>query len=97
MAELMLEPLAFEPARVYQKALFEVGIPASAFITKDIQAVYLGLKQRGVDFYGGPQQYGIKASITFKILVGTLLIWFKPEVLKINLLLFLFRFCEFCI
>lgn len=29
-AELVLEPLGFPPARVYQKALFEAGVPATA-------------------------------------------------------------------
>ena len=31
--ELVLEPLGFEPARVYQQALFDAGIPATAFIS----------------------------------------------------------------
>jgi catechol 2,3-dioxygenase-like lactoylglutathione lyase family enzyme len=36
--ELVLEPMAFPPSRVYQKALFDAGIPATAFITKDVHA-----------------------------------------------------------
>jgi hypothetical protein len=39
-AELALEPMGFPPARIYQKALFDAGIPATAFITYDIQAEY---------------------------------------------------------
>ena len=35
--ELLLEPMAFPPAREYQKALFDAGIPATAFVTSDIQ------------------------------------------------------------
>jgi catechol 2,3-dioxygenase-like lactoylglutathione lyase family enzyme len=38
--ELVLEPMGFPPARDYQKALFEAGIPATAFFTSDIQAEY---------------------------------------------------------
>jgi len=34
--EPVLEPLGFPPARAYQQALLEAGIPATAFITKDI-------------------------------------------------------------
>ncbi len=36
--EVVLEPMAFAPARVYQKALYEAGIPATAFMTDDIAA-----------------------------------------------------------
>ena len=31
--ELALEPTGFEPAKVYQKALFDAGVPATAFLT----------------------------------------------------------------
>jgi catechol 2,3-dioxygenase-like lactoylglutathione lyase family enzyme len=34
--ELVLEPIGFPPARTYQKALFEAGIPATAFITTSL-------------------------------------------------------------
>ena len=40
-AEVVLEPMAFPPARTWQKALFEAGIPATAFITNDIDAELL--------------------------------------------------------
>ena len=36
--DLVLEPMAFPPAKIFQKALFEAGIPATAFITSDIVA-----------------------------------------------------------
>ena len=32
--ELLLEPMGFPPAREYQKALFDAGIPATAFVTQ---------------------------------------------------------------
>jgi catechol 2,3-dioxygenase-like lactoylglutathione lyase family enzyme len=38
--ELLLEPIGFLPAQTYQKALFNAGIPATAFITNDIQSEY---------------------------------------------------------
>jgi len=36
--ESVLEPMAFPPAQVFQKALFAAGIPATGFITNDIQS-----------------------------------------------------------
>src|SRR5207342_2485830 len=56
--ELLLEPLAFPPARVYQKALFDAGIPATAFMSGDIIAEFQRLKARGVRFRGEPQMMG---------------------------------------
>jgi catechol 2,3-dioxygenase-like lactoylglutathione lyase family enzyme len=38
--ELVLEPIGFPPAWAYQKALFDAGIPAMAFLTNDINAEY---------------------------------------------------------
>ena len=32
--ELVLDPMAFPPAQVYQQALCEAGIPATALITQ---------------------------------------------------------------
>src|SRR5262245_49127045 len=50
--ELVLEPMGFPPARVYQKALFDAGIPATAFISRDIKAEAQRLKALGVRFRG---------------------------------------------
>lgn len=57
-AELVLEPMAFEPAQVYQNALFEAGIPLTAFQVDDVDAEYERLKGRGVDFSSAPTQMG---------------------------------------
>ncbi|QDK80705.1 VOC family protein [Spirosoma sp. KCTC 42546] len=48
--ELLLEPMAFEPARVYQKALFDAGIPLTAFNVDDVQLDYERLIKLGVVF-----------------------------------------------
>ena len=77
--ELVLEPLAFEPARIYQKALFDAGIPASAFITKDIQSEYMALKQRGVVFHGETQKNGPITSVTFEDTCGNLINLVQPN------------------
>src|SRR5215471_4347602 len=56
--ELVLEPMAFPPAQTFQKALFDAGIPATAFFTTDIQAEYARLKAKGVQFRGEPKNMG---------------------------------------
>jgi len=48
--ELVLEPMNFPPAKVYQKALFDAGVPATAFFTSDIHSEYARLKTKGVVF-----------------------------------------------
>ncbi|TXR53888.1 VOC family protein [Reinekea thalattae] len=50
--ELLLEPMAFEPARVYQQALFDVGIPITMFASDDLAAEVALLRERGVEFKG---------------------------------------------
>jgi catechol 2,3-dioxygenase-like lactoylglutathione lyase family enzyme len=56
--ELVLEPMGFTPALTYQKALFDAGIPATAFLTNDIQVESARLKERGVKFRGEPKKHG---------------------------------------
>jgi catechol 2,3-dioxygenase-like lactoylglutathione lyase family enzyme len=56
--ELLLEPMAFEPARTYQKALFDAGIPIAAFGVDDCQAEYDRLRARGVVFRTAPTAMG---------------------------------------
>ena len=56
--ELVLEPMGFEPARVFQKALFEAGIPATAFKVDDVQQEYERLKGLGVVFKMPPTSMG---------------------------------------
>ena len=56
--ELVLEPLGFEPAKVYQKELFAAGIPATAFQVDDIQKEYDRLLGLGVKFSMPPTQMG---------------------------------------
>jgi catechol 2,3-dioxygenase-like lactoylglutathione lyase family enzyme len=56
--ELLLEPMAFEPARVFQKALFDAGIPFTMFQVEDIQAEYQRLQGLGVVFKMPPTPMG---------------------------------------
>jgi len=72
-AELVLEPLRFQPASVYQKALFDAGIPATALISLDIEKDYKELKARGVVFRGEPQSAGIIMTALFEDTCGNLI------------------------
>ena len=56
--ELVLEPIAFAPAKVYQKELFEAGIPLLAFNVDDIEKEYQRLTDLGVSFSMKPTQMG---------------------------------------
>jgi len=56
--ELLLEPMAFPPAKVYQKQLHDAGIPWTAFAVDDIQKEYERLVALGVVFKAKPQKMG---------------------------------------
>jgi predicted enzyme related to lactoylglutathione lyase len=56
--EVVLEPVAFPPARVYQKALYDAGIPWTAFQVDDIRREYERLLGLGVKFSMPPTQMG---------------------------------------
>jgi len=56
--ELVLEPMGFEPAKVYQKALFDAGIPWTAFFVEDVQKEYERLIALGVKFSMKPTPMG---------------------------------------
>jgi catechol 2,3-dioxygenase-like lactoylglutathione lyase family enzyme len=49
-AELLLEPNDNPAARAYQKAIFEQGIAATAFLVENIEEEYARLKALGVTF-----------------------------------------------
>lgn len=56
--ELLLEPMAFEPARVYQQSLKENGIPWTSFAVDDIEKEYERLSGLGVQFSIPPREAG---------------------------------------
>ena len=76
--ELVLEPLSFPPARVYQKALFDAGIPATAFISKDIASEYLRLHELGVRFRSEPVSMGPITTVLFEDTCGNLINLVQP-------------------
>ena len=56
--ELLLEPMGFEPAKVFQKALFDAGIPAASFAVDDIEKEYERMEKLGVIFKMKPTVMG---------------------------------------
>jgi catechol 2,3-dioxygenase-like lactoylglutathione lyase family enzyme len=71
--ELVLEPMGFPPAHAYQKALFDAGIPATAFLTDDIDAEYRRLQDLGVVFRGEPSNMGPITGVMFEDTCGNLI------------------------
>lgn len=76
--ELVLEPMAFAPARVYQKALFDAGIPATALITADVAADVQRLSALGVRFRGEPVRMGPITAVVFEDTCGNLVNLVQP-------------------
>ena len=76
--ELVLEPMGFPPSRAHQQAMFEAGIPAAAFITKDIAADFQRLKAHGVKFRGEPAAMGLITAVVFEDTCGNLINLVQP-------------------
>ena len=76
--ELLLEPMGFPPAQTFQKALFEAGIPATAFMTNHIASEYEHLKKLGVRFRGEPNGEGPVSSVIFEDTCGNLINLVQP-------------------
>lgn len=76
--ELVLEPIGFPPAHAYQKALYDAGIPATAFITDDIAGEYVRLKEAGVVFRGEPSDMGPITGVLFEDTCGNLINLVQP-------------------
>jgi catechol 2,3-dioxygenase-like lactoylglutathione lyase family enzyme len=77
-AELVLEPAAFPPAKVYQKALFEAGIPIMSFTTADVRGDFKRLRERGVVFRGEPVDMGPVTLVMFEDNCGNLIHLAQP-------------------
>ena len=56
--ELLLEPTKFGPSKIYQKALFDAGIPSTVFFVDDIKKEHSRLNELGVKFSMQPTQMG---------------------------------------
>ncbi|SKB85854.1 VOC family protein [Dyadobacter psychrophilus] len=71
--ELLLEPMAFGPAKVYQKQLFDANIPATMFGVDNIQETYEKLMELGVKFKGEPKKMGDVTIAVFEDTCGNLI------------------------
>jgi len=70
--ELLLEPNDNPSARTFQKALFEQGIPQTAFAVDDVRGEYERLKELGVVFKGEPTEGPGPAAAVFEDTCGNL-------------------------
>jgi predicted enzyme related to lactoylglutathione lyase len=71
--ELLLEPMEFPPAKIFQKALYEAGIPLTSFGVDDIQKEYERLKKLDVVFKTKPTSMGTVTVAVFDDTFGNLI------------------------
>lgn len=71
--ELLLEPNANPASASYQRALFDAGIPLTAFAVDDIEEEYQQLKARGVVFKAEPTNVGDATVALFEDTCGNLI------------------------
>jgi len=76
--ELVLEQMDFPPARIYQKSLFDAGIPFTAFRSDDINREYKRLSELGVKFRGEPKDWGMTTTVLFEDTCGNLINLAQP-------------------
>lgn len=57
-AQLLLEPNANPTSKTYQSALFDAGIPLTAFAVEDVEREYLRLRELDVVFTAEPADVG---------------------------------------
>ncbi|RKI04607.1 VOC family protein [Corallococcus sp. AB038B] len=71
--QILLEPMGFAPARVFQKALFDTGIPLTSFGVDDCQAEYERMVKLGVVFRSKPTVMGPVTVAVFEDTCGNLI------------------------
>ncbi len=75
--ELLLEPNNNPAAKTYQQAIFDQGIPATAFVVDDIHKEYERLKEQGVEFSMEPTESGPAILAIFNDTCGNLIQLFQ--------------------
>jgi catechol 2,3-dioxygenase-like lactoylglutathione lyase family enzyme len=76
--ELSLEPNANPAAKTFQKAMFDQGIPLTAFEVSDIGAEFKRLQALGVAFTKEPAPAGPVVSAVFSDTCGNLIMIYQP-------------------
>jgi len=71
--ELLLEPNGNPAAKTFQKAIFEQGIPLTAFAVEDIQKEYQRMEKLGVVFGMKPTKTGEVTVAVFDDTCGNLI------------------------
>jgi predicted enzyme related to lactoylglutathione lyase len=71
--ELLLEPNSNPAARTFQEAIFQQGIPLTAFAVNDIQHEYARLKKLGVEFTMEPTNMGMTTAAILNDTCGNLI------------------------
>ena len=71
--EIVLEPNGNPAARVFQAAIFEQGIPMTAFEVDELDAEYARLKKLGVRFSMEPTDMGQTTVAIFEDTCGNLI------------------------
>ena len=75
--ELLLEPTGHPASAPYQKALYDSGVPATAFASTDIRTEYDRLTGLGVVFRSEPMQMGPVTIAMFDDTCGNLIQLFQ--------------------
>lgn len=78
-AELLLEPLGLAPAKTFQKAIYDMGIPFTALIVDDVQKEYDRLVALGVKFRMKPMKMGFATMCHFEDTCGNLIQLMQAE------------------
>ena len=65
--------MEFPPSRIYQKALFDAGIPFTSFFVDDIQNDYSRMEKLGVVFKSKPTKMGPVTVAVFEDTCGNLI------------------------
>jgi len=78
-AELSLEPNVNPAAKTYQEALFEQGIPITAFEVDDLASEFRRLVDLGVAFTTEPMTAGDVAMAVFADTCGNLIQIYQPD------------------
>ena len=76
--ELLLEPNGHSAAKVFQQAIFNDGIPLTAFAVDDIQKEYERMNGLGVVFKRPPTQAGPVTIAVFDDTCGNLIQLYQP-------------------
>jgi len=75
--QLLLDPSENPAAQTFKKAIFEQGIPATAFAVEDIQKEYERMKKLGVVFTMVPTNTGMTIIAVFNDTCGNLIQLFQ--------------------